>query len=269
MSDVGADYSESSGSQSAWRPQGNALQLFYQQAMGIPGSQMARTNGRYPDYNFGGAGFGFGAPDIAGSQPSRGGMGGGPQTPLAGGQPAAGGAYESPILNQAGNVQAAGQGWANPLYGIASGQNPVMQGLAGQANGSAALAQNQIDTLSRNLGQFYQQQLNPQIGSNAIGAGGYGGSRQGVAQGVALGQLGNNLAGGITDILSNQQTQGLNASQQYLSNIQQAAPAGQVAAMSPYLASLAPWETMAGILGTGPTPLSQQDSKGGGFSFGF
>ena len=73
-----------------------------------------------------------------------------------------------------------------------------------------------------------------------------------------MGQLGNNLAGGITDILSNQQTQGLNASNQYLSNIQQAAPAGQAAAMSPYLASLAPWETMAGILGTGPTSLSQK-----------
>ena len=92
------------------------------------------------------------------------------------------GQYESPILNQAGNIQGAGQGWADPLYGIASGQNPVMQGLAGQANGSAALAQNQIDTLSRNLGQFYQQQLNPQISSNAIGAGGFGGSRQGVAR---------------------------------------------------------------------------------------
>ena len=98
-------------------------------------------------------------PDIAGGQPGRGGIGGGPQTPIAGGQPAMNGQYESPILNQAGNIQGAGQGWADPLYGIASGQNPVMQGLAGQANGSAALAQNQIDTLSRNLGQFYQQQL--------------------------------------------------------------------------------------------------------------
>ena len=58
------------------------------------------------------------------------------------------------------------------------------------------------------------------------------GSRHGVAQGVAMGQLGNNLAGGITDILSNQQTQGLNASNQYLSNIQQAAPAGQAAGPS-------------------------------------
>ena len=74
----GADYNEGRSSQSAWRPQGNALQLFYQQAMGIPGSQMARTNGRYPDYNFGGGGFGFGAPDIAGGQPGRGGKGGGP-----------------------------------------------------------------------------------------------------------------------------------------------------------------------------------------------
>ena len=39
--------------------------------------------------------------------------------------------------------------------------------------------------------------------------------------------------------------------------------------MSPYLASLAPWETMAGMLGTGPTSLSQNESSGGGFNFGF
>jgi len=175
------------------------------------------------------------------------------------------------IQNAAQPYSGQAQNFTNVLQGQAQGQGAVLGGLEQQAAGNPGLVQSQIDVLSQNLGQFYQQQLNPGIQQNAIGASGLGGGRQGVAQGVALGQLGNNLQSGITGILGQQQGLQQNAANSYLGATQGAAQAGiegigqaQQQAVNPYLQSLAPWLAQADIYGTSPGTLNS--SKG--FRFG-
>lgn len=74
------------------------------------------------------------------------------------------------------------------------------------------LQQNADAITSQANNNLFNYQL-PQINSNALAAGGYGGSRQGIAQGLAIGQtnlgIGNALAGLYGNAYENDQNRGL------------------------------------------------------------
>ncbi len=58
----------------------------------------------------------------------------------------------------------------------------------------------QTKSLASGLGNLFTDEINPAIENAAIASGGFGGGRQGVAQGVAAGQLGNAFTSGLGDI---------------------------------------------------------------------
>ena len=70
----------------------------------------------------------------------------------------------------------------------------------------------QSGALQEGLGNLFRNEINPAIRSDAIAAGGFGGGRQGVAEGVAAGRLGEAYAQGLGDITAraNQQALGAN-----------------------------------------------------------
>ena len=70
--------------------------------------------------------------------------------------------------------------------------------------------QDQAGQISRNLTQNWQENLLPSINSGAMMAGGFGGSRQGIAQGLGLGRT----QQAIGDAQTNLYAQGYNTDQQ-------------------------------------------------------
>ncbi len=53
------------------------------------------------------------------------------------------------------------------------------------------------------LGQFFREQLNPSITGSAVGVGGLGGSRQGIAQGMGVNSMMQQFQQGATGIMNN------------------------------------------------------------------
>ena len=84
--------------------------------------------------------------------------------PQAGEQAASG-------LVPGGELQEQGQGFLDVLSRFSEGGNQFLQG--------------QIDILGENIGRNLQQNILPGIGSQATAFGGRGGSRQGIAEGLA------------------------------------------------------------------------------------
>ncbi len=88
-------------------------------------------------------------------------------------------------------------------------QGATMPGLQQGFNNTLALTdptsqiQAQTASLQEGLGNMFQTQLMPAIAGNSISAGGFGGGRQGVAEGVAAGQLGSAFTQGLGDIVAN------------------------------------------------------------------
>lgn len=212
-------------------------------------------------------------------------------------------------------AQAAAQGAANTvlpglsqLFGQATGagQAGLQAFKASQAplSPSGTLAalmnpQGQIDaqtnSLRAGLNQQWEQDLLPGLRGNAIQAGGFGGGRQGVAEGVAAGGMFDALTKGRGDIVANANNQALqaqdlwqtsqaNRAQNGIAAGQLGLQAGQIgqglssaitAAMTlPSVAGLDPLARLAEILGS-PNVLSKQVSsgsssaKGKSASFGF
>lgn len=60
----------------------------------------------------------------------------------------------------------------------------------------------QSASLQSGLGSLFREEINPAITTGAVGAGGLGGGRQGVAQGVATGQLADAFTQGYGDIVA-------------------------------------------------------------------
>lgn len=106
---------------------------------------------------------------------------------------------------------AAGGAAASSLGQILPGLQAAFGNLGGMTDPSAMIQQ-QAGALSEGLGNLFRNEINPTIEGNAIGAGGFGGGRQGVAQGVAAGQLGDSYASGLADITSAANNQALQAS---------------------------------------------------------
>lgn len=84
----------------------------------------------------------------------------------------------------------------NP-YDLSTTANPYLQG--------------QADAITRTATNNLNRNILPGIGSGAVAAGGYGGSRQGIAEGIAIGDTNK----GITDSLSNLYSNAYGQNQQY------------------------------------------------------
>ena len=141
----------------------------------------------------------------------------------------------------------------------------ISQGLMGQGNqflnnlqgiGSPEMQAAQIGQLGTQLGDFFSEQINPAIRGNAQQAMQLGGSRQGIAQGLAAGKLGQAFSSGATDIMANAQQQRLQASMGGLSQL----PGLMGVAGDPYTAQYNPLMQFAAILG-GPTVLNESQGS--------
>ena len=166
-----------------------------------------------------------------------------------------------------GAVTAASRGMVNRVM---PGMRAADRTLAGLSNPNQQIAAQQR-SLKAGLGNLFATEINPAIQGDAIEAGGYGGGRQGVAEGVAAGQLGNTYAQALGDI-----TAGANQQAGTAAGMRgQLAPAMYNLGMMPSMAGFAPLQAMQGLLGS-PTVLSQawqeamsrgtSRSRGGGTS---
>ena len=148
----------------------------------------------------------------------------------------------------------------------ATGQNPVLQNLAGLATGGQDYSQGMIDNLSQNLGRFYQEQLMPGIQSNAIQAGGLGGGRQGIAEGLAAGRTADAFGQGVNNINFQQQGIQNQAAQTYGGLQAQGIGQGMQGIGAQFGFGVDPYLQLANIYGTSPGTLNT--SKGYGFGIG-
>ncbi len=103
------------------------------------------------------------------------------------------------FLRNAGQNLAGGQaGGLQGLFGQAQGlfdqgqgfqqqgvNNQFLSALGQQAGGNPELVAAQTAQLGQDIGRFTQQQVLPGIRRDAVGSGGFGGGRQGVAEGIA------------------------------------------------------------------------------------
>ena len=178
-------------------------------------------------------------------------------------------------------------GAANQLF---SGGMGVMDSLGADAgsaylgerlSGDNEVLQQQIDLLGEDVGRFFNEELMPGVTSEAVGGGQLGGGRQGVAQGRAMSEAGNQFTRGATALragdinardavagsLAQNNIQGAMASLQGIPALAGVADMGFAAGMAPY-------ERLAAILG-GPTTLNTAGSTSADFansfsnSFGF
>lgn len=147
------------------------------------------------------------------------------------------------------------EGGSDYLQNRLSEDNPVLQA--------------QIDQLGGDINEFLTEDVLPGIRGNAIAAGGFGGGRQGVAEGEAAESALEEFSRGVTALragdvsardqiaagLVGQQGQGLSA----LPGLAGIADMGAGAALMPY-------ERMAAIMG-GPMALTESSQFGRGSSF--
>lgn len=168
-----------------------------------------------------------------------------------------------------GATQAAAQGASNFNAPHLQGG---MQNLSGLMDTQGQIGA-QTASLQSGLAQLFNEQMMPGIQSNSMMAGGFGGGRQGVAEGVGMGQIGQAFTQGLGDIVARANQTALGAGGMMPGMAQ-----GLFAnAIAPTTAGLDPLAQLAQIIGS-PTLLSQsaQQSSGqstssgssGGFSFG-
>lgn len=140
------------------------------------------------------------------------------------------------------------------------------------AEGNPVL-QEQIDLLSQDIGEFFSEQVNPVITSDAIRGGQLGGGRQGVAQGLAAEAAGEAFASGAVGLraadIAQRDAIASGISDRTLAGADVALagiPALAGAADLGFGAGLEPAARLAAILG-GPTVLGASDSVSRGTSF--
>lgn len=143
-------------------------------------------------------------------------------------------------------------GWAS-VPGLTSGINS----LTGIMDSSAQIAA-QEQSLSAGLSSLFADELMPQIQSDALAAGGFGGGRQGVAEGEAVGQIADAYTAGLGDIHASANANAVAAGQTM---------PGMVSSLfdaytAPTVAGLDALSRLASILGT-PTVLSSSAGESG------
>lgn len=170
------------------------------------------------------------------------------------------------------NMWQQSQGYANPgvTQGAAqAGAGAVLPGMQSAYGNIGALTDPtaQIDaqssSLQAGLGQMFREQINPAIQTNAISAGGFGGGRQGVAEGVATGQLADAYTKGYGDIVSRANNTALGAG----SMLPGMAQGIYDMNVNPTMAGLDPMAQLASILGN-PAILNKTRSQSQGQSSG-
>lgn len=187
---------------------------------------------------------------------------------------AAGGINGDQLGNTANRLFDSGMGFLDELATLSGGGNAGTgeEFLAGELGRGDELLGEQIDALQADLGEFFGETVLPGIRGDAIAAGGLGGSRQGVAEGIAgrglLREFGRGALGlrenaqarrtAIAETLAGLQTQRrLAATGTGLSALPAQfglAEAGSMAALSPFMA-------LAQILGS-PTVLGESSAEG-------
>ena len=196
---------------------------------------------------------------------------------------------------------AIGQGF-EALGGIAGGTNPALQSLQRQATGQNPFLQTQIDQLGGDINRQFERGQQS-IRGQAVGAGGLGGGRQGVAEGILGESAQREFARGATSLRSQDIGRQLQASQAVLGAQGQAGAqlgqqglqgllgqqglqqAGQLGAgqlglgglgqlgglfdlgFAPFGAEFSPLQSLAGIIG-GPTVLDEGVSQRSSSQFG-
>ncbi len=187
------------------------------------------------------------------------------------------------------------------LQGAQREMQPSLETLRGLMDPTAQISA-QSKSLKSGLGELFREELNPAIRGDAIAAGGFGGGRQGVAQGQAVGELADaytqglgsitaqanaqagqsagmfsDILGGVRDrvlqangMRSDILARGRDQSMQAASLIPGLGTARRDLGTSNNQSQLDQLQALAAILG-GPTVLARakSSSKSGGFSFGF
>lgn len=156
-----------------------------------------------------------------------------------------------------------------------TGGNQFLQGLGGDA-GSAYLGnrlsannpvlEQQISQLQEDTGRLFREELNPAITSRAVSGGTLGGGRQGVAQGLAAGNVARAFTQGATALRAGDIASRDAVAQSIATNSLNAASTG-LGALPSLLdvlergsgAELGVYGQLSSILG-GPTTLTQSDS---------
>lgn len=169
----------------------------------------------------------------------------------------------------AGGLLREGRGFLSEL-----GSNQFLKDLQTQSGGNPALVQRQVGQLGQDLGNFFQEQILPGIQSDAINVGALGGSRQGVAEGLAAQGLGRSFASGVTDIYGQDAERGLAASTAGAGLLNQANLGGLSSleglyslGLSPFASAFQPLLLQNSIVGA-PTVLGSGKSTAFNFSGG-
>ena len=173
------------------------------------------------------------------------------------------------LQGQAGQLFSGGLDFLKQLQG-----GPGTDYLNSRITGPDTAAQEQINTLGANLGDFFNQQLIPGITSQGVSTGTLGGARDAVARSLAAKEVSGQYAQGVSQILGTSQAQRDAAAVAAMGGQQAGAGTGLSALSSLYglasggaMAGLAPFLSLAQILG-GPTVLTQQQGTSYGTSYG-
>lgn len=102
---------------------------------------------------------------------------------------------DNPINGSNGPYQMPSADAAGGTSNYTAGQNPYLQQLG--------------DQMTQQVTQNMQRNVLPRIGSQAMAAGGYGGSRQGAIESNAMSDMNNSLASGLTNLYSSGYNQNL------------------------------------------------------------
>ena len=162
------------------------------------------------------------------------------------------------FLREAGKAQIGKGAGAVGIAARRGGQNTL---LAQEANQKlfdpASQIKAQTDSLRSGLGRLFTDEINPAIENRAIASGGFGGGRQGVAQGVAAGQLGDAFTQGLGDITARANAQ----AQVAIGAAPGLAEAGVTAAGAPSQFGFDQLGQFAGLVGA-PTILATGETFG-------
>ena len=159
----------------------------------------------------------------------------------------------STALGQAGDFARSAGNVAQPLRAAGS----EFLGNLGQLGDPSGQIAAQTASLQSGLGDLFSNEINPALRGGAIGAGGLGSSRAGLAQGAAAGQIGDAFTRGLGDIHARANQGALAANTAGIGSLGGLYDLG----MARQNAAWAPLMQAGGILG-GPSVLTQGSSFG-------
>jgi len=172
--------------------------------------------------------------------------------------------YLNDLWNSAGNFMAGGGGAVNPNQQATAldmtVNNPYMASVNNFATPNNDLLNQQIDSLSSNLSDQFNNVIMPGITSEAQIAGQYGGGRQGVAEANAAGKFADAFTNGATALYSNAYNTANQAAQFGATQFSNMANQYNNVLSSQQMQNMLPFITLSQILGN-PTVLNQSTSQ--------